>query len=153
MTTSAIQDIKSQKSERSRSNCRAKHGISDVPNPFLDLPLDLHKYAFFIVTLLVLCGFILCRSTPVELLHTLLLGPYKYLLRCLMKRLSAKEKEEIRSIVSSFNFSGFKVKLSPKISKYFRSFVGRDFKALAQCALFIFRHHFTENERSVWLAL
>lgn len=49
MTESAIQDIKSQKSERSKSDCRAKHGISDVANPFLDLPLDLHKYVHLIL--------------------------------------------------------------------------------------------------------
>ncbi len=70
-----------------------------------------------------------------------------------MSRLTAKEKCEVQSVLSAFNFSGFKVKLGTKLSRHFRSFVGRDFKALAQCALFIFGHHFTEDEMSVWLAL
>lgn len=70
-----------------------------------------------------------------------------------MSRLSAKERDEVRSVLSAFNFSGFKVKLGTKISKHFKSFVGRDFKALAQCALFIFGRHFTDQERTVWLAL
>lgn len=70
-----------------------------------------------------------------------------------MSRLSVKQREEIQAILSAFNYSGFRVKLGAKISKHFRSFVGRDFKALAQCVLFIFRHHFTDTEKSVWLAL
>ena len=88
-----------------------------------------------------------------EVLHTILLGPYKYLLRNLIPRLSNHQKEEIQSILEDFNFSGFKIKLGSKLVKYHRSFVGRDFKCLAQCGLFIFRKYFTVGERDTWVAL
>ena len=88
-----------------------------------------------------------------EMLHTLLLGPYKYLLRSIIGRLSTKQREEIQSILSNFNFSGFTTKLGSKLFKHYRSFVGRHFKALAQCVLFIFRDYFTPGEKVTWLAL
>lgn len=88
-----------------------------------------------------------------EVLHTILLGPYKYLLRRIMSRLSTRQKEEVQSIISAFNFSGFSVKVTNRLVKYFKSFVGRDFKAIAQCALFVFKNYFTEDEKMVWLAL
>ena len=70
-----------------------------------------------------------------------------------MSRLTTKEKAEVQSVLSAFNFSGFKVKLGTKLTRHFKSFVGRDFKALAQSALFLFKCHFKETEKSVWLAL
>ena len=88
-----------------------------------------------------------------ETLHTILLGPYKYLLRSFIGRLNTKQREEIQSIVYSFNFSGFKVKLGSKLFRHYKSFVGRDFKCLAQCALFVFRNYFTSNEKIVWFNL
>ena len=93
------------------------------------------------------------RSTPVETLHTILLGPYKYLLKALMSRLTPKQRSEVQALVASFNFSGFRVKINTNLCNHFRSFVGRDFKALAQCALFVFRDYFSPEEKRVWLAL
>ena len=43
---------------------------------------------------------------PVESLHTILLGPTKYLLQKLMSRLSTDTKEEIEAKIDSFDFSG-----------------------------------------------
>lgn len=83
-----------------------------------------------------------------ETLHTILLGPYKYLLRKLIGRLSASEKVKIQSVLSSFNFSGFKVKMGTKLFKHYKSFIGRHFKCLAQCALFIFKNVFTPQEKA-----
>lgn len=93
------------------------------------------------------------RSTPVEVLHSILLGPYKYLLRKLMARLTSQQKKELQSILIAFNSSGFSHTLSSKLSRHYRSFVGRDFKALAQCAMFIFDRFFSDQDRAVWLAL
>ena len=77
----------------------------------------------------------------------------KYLLRQLMSRLTTKQRNEVQAVVSSFNFSGISVKISTRICNHFRYFVGRDFKALAQCGLFVFRNYFTTGEQRVWLAL
>ena len=45
------------------------------------------------------------RSTPVETLHTVLLGPYKYLLRSLITRMTATQKEELQACLSSYDFT------------------------------------------------
>ena len=42
-----------------------------------------------------------------ETLHTILLGPYKYMLRSLMGRLTSAQKEEIQAKIKCFDFSGF----------------------------------------------
>ena len=52
-----------------------------------------------------------------------------------MSRLSSKEKEEVQSKLMAFNFSGFENKVGTKLSKHYKLFVGKDFKALAQCFL------------------
>lgn len=95
----------------------------------------------------------LYRSTPIECLHTILLGPYKYLTRELMNRLKPTEKEEIRAKIISFPKSGFVSNLSPALCKVYGSFHGRDFKLLAQMCLFILWNYLTDAERKVWLAL
>ena len=77
------------------------------------------------------------RNTPLEALHTFLLGAYKYFLRDVMGRLSKRERFEIAARITAFNFSGFSHRLSRDISRYYRSFVGRDFKVVAQLSLFV----------------
>ncbi len=81
----------------------------------------------------------------------MLLGPYKYLLRNLIPRLTMKHKQEIKAILSTFNFSGMEQKLDIKLIKHYKSFVGRNFKSLAQCALFIFRNYFQQMKRKFGL--
>ena len=83
----------------------------------------------------------------------MLLGPYKYLLQSLMGHVSTKEKEEIEARLVAFNFSGFKDKLGYNLCRHFRSFVGRDYKVLAQVALFVLGPYMTASEKIVWLAL
>jgi len=50
-------------------------------------------------------------STPVETLHTFLLGPYKYLLKTTMSALTKQQKQEILARMSAFNYSGFNGKV------------------------------------------
>ena len=88
-----------------------------------------------------------------EVLHTLILGPYKYLLRAKMATLSTKQCMEVAARVRAFPSSGLSMKVSTDISKYYRSFVGRDFKAFAQIALFVISPYLTASETKVWLAL
>lgn len=52
------------------------------------------------------------RSTPVECLHTVLLGSYKYLFRDLMEHVSAEQKMAISARIDAFPASGIELKLS-----------------------------------------
>lgn len=147
-----IEEIASKRTEKEKSHLKTKYGITTTDNPLLQLPIDLHRYIPF-------CDFWFSylyfhnRSTPVETLHTLLLGPYKYFLRKLVPRLSSAHKKEICAILTTFNFSGMKQKLDAKLLKHHKSFVGRNFKSVTQCGLFIFRKYFTTPEKKVWTAL
>ena len=111
-----------------------------------DLIIASEKYGIYLNIFVVIT---VLRSTPVETLHTVLLGPYKYLLRSLMGRLSTKQKNEIQARVTNFDFCGIDYKLTYNLCRHFRSFIGRDFKALAQVALY----RLTSVEEKVWLSL
>ena len=74
------------------------------------------------------CFFCMFRSLPVEVLHTVLLGPYKYLLGKTMQSLRPPQKKEILAWIASFNYSGFTGCMSSNVTQYSQSFVGRDFK-------------------------
>ena len=55
--------------------------------------------------------------------------------------------------MDAFNPSGIKVRVHGNITQHYRSFVGRDFKAWAQMALFILGPYLDKDEQSVWLSL
>ena len=92
------------------------------------------------------------RGTPLQVLHTLLLGPYKYLLRATMAKLQ-KQRTQLSALLSAFPSSGFTSRISRNIANYYKSSVGRDFKALAQMALFVLSPFLAPAEIEVWLAL
>ncbi|KAL5496503.1 hypothetical protein EMCRGX_G012801 [Ephydatia muelleri] len=94
---------------------------SEKENHLLQLPVDLHQ------------------STPIESLHTLGLGPYKYLLREKMEQLSEKQRKEVVARIAALPSSGLTGGISSDISRHYKSFVGRDFKFLAQIAISFFR--------------
>lgn len=93
------------------------------------------------------------RSAPVETLHTILLGPYKYFLKDLMAKLNTDRKEKFKALISAFDYSGFDCRIVGNICYHYRSFVGRDYKALAQMAPFIVTHFVTKDEMRIWLCL
>ncbi len=66
---------------------------------------------------------------------------------------SSSEKRQVLAKMSTFNYSGIKGKVLGNIVSYHKSFVGRDYKALSQIALFVFWPYLSEGERKVWLAL
>lgn len=115
-----------------------------------------------------------CRSLPVETLHTILLGPVKYLLKELMDRLLPAEKSTIECRINAFNFSGLNGNVNGKaicrylatqslciclimhaciIHRYHNSLVGRDYKVWAQIGIFIVWPFLTIKEKSAWLSL
>ena len=88
-----------------------------------------------------------------ETLHTILLGPYKYLLKEVMSRLSQHQKVEILARMAAFNYSGINGKVLGNIVYHHQSFVGCDYKAWAQIALFIISPYLTEADKLVWIGL
>ena len=111
--------------------------------------MNLHRYGYHSVYYI----HISARGTPLEVLHTLLLGPYKYILRATMAKLSKKQRTQLSALLSAFPSSGFTSRISRNIAKYYKSFVGRNFKALAQMALFALSPFLAPAEIEVWLAL
>lgn len=88
-----------------------------------------------------------------ETLHTILLGPYNYLLKVTIPRLTGQEKQEVLAKMNAFNYSGFDVKVFGNVIRHHQSFVGRDYKAWAQMVLFIIGNYLSEDHRQVFLAL
>ena len=103
----------------------------------------------------VLLSICLCisRCIPLEVLHTIQLGACKYFLKHVMPSLSKRQKAEILAQITAFCFSGFCVKVHGNVCYYYKSFVGRDYKAWSQMALFILSPYLGEGERKVLLAL
>ena len=93
------------------------------------------------------------RSTPVETLHSILSGPYKYLLKATIPKFSKVQKQEILVLIRAFSFSGFRVKLLGNVIRYHQSFLGRDYKVWAQMAPFIIFPYLDEQDKRLWLAL
>ena len=112
---------------------------------------------------------LICSSTPIECLHTILLGPYKYMLRQVMENLSSVQKNEIISRFRSFPYSGFQQRLTSNVCRlvefhmytscvchfyrYVGSLVGRDFKTFAQLALPILQPYLNGSEFKAWFSL
>eukprot|EP00731_Ephydatia_muelleri_P005893 Em0003g141a len=62
------------------------------------------------------------------------------------------QKREILARVRAFNTSGFRVKMYGNVCQYYQSFLGRDFKAWAQMAIFILKPYLNEGQAAVWLS-
>uniref|UniRef100_A0A1X7UVS3 C2H2-type domain-containing protein n=1 Tax=Amphimedon queenslandica TaxID=400682 RepID=A0A1X7UVS3_AMPQE len=129
-----IENITSEKTLEGKKRLRKLYGLKEGPNPLFNLNIDLYQ------------------STPIEALHTILLGTSKYMVREFMNKRSPKEKTEIVARIKAFSYSGFTSRVSSNI-KYFKSFVGRDFKSLMQMALHIFQPYLSSNELKCWISL
>jgi hypothetical protein len=133
-TLEYISKIALEPTKKQKKELRTKYGLHEKDNPLFKLSLDLYK------------------SSPVEVLHTILLGCCKYMLRQFMNDRSANQKKQIMARIKSFPHSGMNCMVSSNIS-YFKSFVGRDFKSLMQMALFVFEPYFNIPEKKCWLLL
>ncbi|KAH9821264.1 hypothetical protein DFH28DRAFT_1079308 [Melampsora americana] len=95
-------------------------------------------------------------DTPVEMLHVILLGVTKYLLRNQMNRCSPTEKNRISAQWRSFNCSGLNIPpIQPKtMIIHFLSLNGKEFRTVIQAAPFIFFEcNLSSEERDVWTSL
>ena len=93
------------------------------------------------------------RCSPVEILHTILLGPIKYLLQSFIPSLSEREKKEVLSWITAIGPSGIEGKVHGNICYYYNSFVGRDFKAWAQIAPMVAGPFLSQDKKDVWVAV
>ena len=78
-----------------------------------------------------------------------MLGIAKYLFKDVMLQMSAIQKKDILAKIRAFHTSGFKVKLYGNFCAYYNSFLGRDFKAWSQMALFIMGPYLTSDQLQV----
>ena len=93
------------------------------------------------------------RQTSVEILHTILLGPVKYLVKKTFPNFSAAHKRKVKGKIEAFDFSAFPRRLSSTFIKNYGSSVGRDFKLWAQIAVFILDGFISDRELLVWFYL
>lgn len=135
MAVEQMQDIQSQPTQKKRSEKSTEVGLRDTRNSLLSLHADLFK------------------STPVEVLHTILLGPCKYFLKSVMSQLSSEQKQQVLARVSAFSMSGFTVKMHGNVCRHYQSFVGRDYKAWSQMAIFVLQPYLSPGQCAVMLSL
>ena len=151
-----MDEIRRQEKEKDKASLRVKYGIGESENALFSLSVDLyrcHKFTRRFVYFSYCCFLCSARSTPVEVLHTMLLGPYKYLLKEFMKRMSTDQKKELLAKLETFNYSGIDSKITGNLCYHYKSFVGRDYRSLAQIALHLLGSYFSDSEKAVWLAL
>jgi len=91
-------------------------------------------------------------SLPIESFHTILLGPFKNLLKSTIPKLSAKQKEEVLVRIKAFNYSGSRVRIYGNLIRYYQSFNGRDYKAWAQMCIFIIYPYLYAGDKEIWLS-
>ena len=94
LAVAQMDDIRKQPSEERKKRWRKKCGMKEGSNSLFSLSVDLFRFVSVVEVSIMYVNLrscestIQCRSTPVETLHTLLLGPYKYLLKDVMSHLS-----------------------------------------------------------------
>ncbi|KAK4699413.1 hypothetical protein P7C70_g6848, partial [Phenoliferia sp. Uapishka_3] len=99
------------------------------------------------------------KDTPIEILHTFLLGFFKYLWRHIttevFKRNGARAKKELGARLSSLSTDGLRCSplRGPKLVDYAQSLIGRDLKILGQLAIFAIEPFATAEELSMWSSL
>jgi hypothetical protein len=74
------------------------------------------------------------------------------MLREFMQNRPSQQKKEIMARIKAFSTCVFSCRMSSHIS-YFKSFVGRDFKAFMQMAIFVLHPYFNESESKCWFLL
>lgn len=91
-----------------------------------------------------------CSKTPTEILHTILLGPIKYLLSATIQSLTREQKDQIHAKIASTDMSAFPANIRGNITRNYGSYVGRDFKLWIQVAVFILEGIVSEDVLIIW---
>ncbi|KAJ7331434.1 hypothetical protein DFH08DRAFT_814739 [Mycena albidolilacea] len=97
-------------------------------------------------------GFDPPRDTPIELLHTILLGVLKYVWHSTHKSWTADQKKMFELRLQAADTSGLAVEgiRAAYIVQYANSLIGRQFKSLLQCAVFQLHDLVSENHFRAW---
>ena len=70
-----------------------------------------------------------------------------------MGRRTSVQKEEIVARVLAFPYCGFSSQVTGNICYHYKSFVGRDFKAFIQMAVFVVSPYISQEELKCWILL
>ncbi|KAI8816376.1 uncharacterized protein EV422DRAFT_477788, partial [Fimicolochytrium jonesii] len=93
-------------------------------------------------------------DTPVEVLHTTLLGTLKWLMRGTIPTLNDEQKGTLVVRIDNASYAGFVMSLrGNEIVKYVGSLIGRDLKVFFQIAPFLLHGLVAEELMSVWQAM
>ncbi|OAV97120.1 hypothetical protein PTTG_26146 [Puccinia triticina 1-1 BBBD Race 1] len=100
-------------------------------------------------------GFDGCQDTPVEILHVVLLGVFKYMVGEYINNFDKKRREELSGRVQLFNTDLLNLPpASPKtLINYVGSLSGKDYKFFIQAAPFVFFKFMDPDQRELWLSL
>lgn len=95
------------------------------------------------------------RDTPVEILHTVLLGSTKYLWRSLIEKSSPAERGEMMDkikLLSKGGLNGFSIDGTALI-RYSGSRTGDDFRKITQMVAFFLPSNSSDLTRKTWASL
>ncbi|KAJ7333330.1 hypothetical protein DFH08DRAFT_785684 [Mycena albidolilacea] len=92
------------------------------------------------------------RDTPIELLHTILLGVLKYVWHATHKSWTADQKKTFELRLQAADTSGLSVEgiRAAYIVQYANSLIGRQFKILLQCGVFQLHGLVSDNHFRAW---
>ncbi|KAJ6503828.1 hypothetical protein C8R45DRAFT_861398 [Mycena sanguinolenta] len=141
---SRFKDIK--KAEPNRAD-------TDIQNELIQWTLDNREkiYSAF----LTMNGFETTKDTPVEILHTILLGIVKYIWHVSHKPWSAENKTTYSTRLQSTSTDGLSIPAirANYIMQYAGSLIGRQLKTIAQTNVFHLHGLVTEDKFMVWRAV
>ena len=70
-----------------------------------------------------------------------------------MGSITAAQKKTILATVKAWSYCGFDQRITGNIVHHYKSFVGQDFKAWLQMALFVIPPYVADQEMKCWFAL